>query len=144
MDDRYFNEVALSGIIYSIFGCNNGNIGIGLKCKRNSRVDSKNIVYISLRINQNLYNIYKDFFVKEKRIFIRGYLNSYSDENKILNYIIVTEIYDNVNDFLNGKVGTHIRYDPDGMMVWNGKRCESEIATEEEQEEIKQILKEYE
>ena len=37
----------------------------------------------------------------------------------------------------------HIRYDPDGVMVWDGKRCEKEIPTEAEQQEMEQLLSEF-
>ncbi len=59
-----FNEVKLSGIISSIFECNNGNyIAFGLTCKKYFNNKNNNQVYVSLRIYKDLYNIYKDFFI---------------------------------------------------------------------------------
>ena len=44
---------------------------------------------------------------------------------------------------LNGRKSPHIRYDPDGVMVWNGKRCESEEPSEEESKEMEELLKDF-
>ena len=48
----------------------------------------------------------------------------------------------NINNKYNNK-NNIISYDEDGTMLWNGKRCESNIATEEEQKELKEILSNY-
>lgn len=74
-------------------------------------------------------------------MFIKGYLNSYSTSNNIKLFIIVTDISDNKEDILNGRKSSHIRYDPDGVMVWNGKRCESEDPSEEESKKNGRIIK---
>ncbi len=55
----------------------------------------KRKVYSSLNINRNLYEIYKDFFVKGTKLFIKGYLNSYSSNNNIRLFITVLDIADN-------------------------------------------------
>lgn len=44
---------------------------------------------------------------------------------------------------MNGRKAPHIRYDPDGVMVWNGKRCERIQPTDEELQEMEELLKEY-
>ena len=54
-------------------------------------------------------------------MFIKGYLNSYSTSNNIQLFITVTDISDNKEDILNGRNSPHIRYDPDGVMVWMEK-----------------------
>ena len=83
------------------------------------------------------------FFIKGTKVFIKGYLNSYITNNKIQLFITVTDISNNKEDILNGKREPHIRYDPDGVMVWDGKRCEKEIPIEEEQQEMEQLLSEF-
>ena len=47
---------------------------------------------------------------------------------------------------MNGKKGPHIRYDPDGVEVWDGKRCEANILEEDDPEYLKMVemLKEFE
>ena len=133
------NEIIISGIINNITDNNQVYIKFVLKTTKYN----KSYVYSSLNINRNLYTIYKDFFVKEKKVFIKGYLNSYSTNNNIQLFITVTDISDNKEDILNGRKSPHIRYDPDGVMVWNGKRCESEETSEEESKEMEELLKDF-
>lgn len=133
------NEIIISGIINNITDNNRDYIKFGLTTLKYD----KNKAYSSLNINRNLYITYKDFFVKGTKVFIKGYLNSYIINNKIQSFITVTDISNNKEDILNGKSAPHIRYDPDGVMAWNGKRCEREIPTEEEQKEMEQLLSEF-
>lgn len=144
-NEQSFNEIRLSGIINNVFHCSNDKyIAFGLTCKKYSKNESNNQVFASLRIYKDLYNTYKDFFVKGKKIYVKGYINSYSDANKrICNFITVTEIFDNAIDLLNGKKVPHISYDYDGVMLWNGKRCEAIPPTEEERKEMENILSQY-
>ena len=133
------NEIVISGTINNVMDNNQDYIKFGLTTLKYD----KRKVYSSLNINRNLYITYKDFFVKGTKVFIKGYLNSYITNNKIQLFITVTDISNNKEDILNGKREPHIRYDPDGVMVWDGKRCEKEIPTEEEQQEMKQLLSEF-
>lgn len=133
------NEIIISGNINNITDNNQDYIKFGLKTIKYNN----SYVYSSLNINRNLYTIYKDFFVKEKKVFIKGYLNSYSTSNNIQLFITVTDISDNKEDILNGRKSPHIRYDPDGVMVWNGKRCENEEPSEEELKEMEELLSQF-
>lgn len=133
------NEIIISGTINNITDNNNQYIKFGLTT---IKYDNGK-VYSSLNINRNLYEIYKDFFVKGNKVYIKGYLNSYSSNNKIQSFITVVDIADNNDDILKGKKAPHIRYDPDGVEVWNGKRIEKIPPIEEELEEIENLLKEY-
>ena len=133
------NEIIISGIINNITDNNRDYIKFGLTTLKYDKTN----VYSSLNINRNLYITYKDFFVKGTKVFIKGYLNSYVTNNKIQLFITVTDISNNKEDILNGKREPHIRYDPDGVMVWDGKRCEKEIPTEAEQQEMEQLLSEF-
>ena len=103
----------------------------------------KRKVYSSLNINRNLYEIYKDFFVKGTKVFIKGYLNSYSSNDNIKLFITVLDIADNEDELINGRKGPHIRVDPDGVEVWNGKREEITPPTEKERLEMEELLKSY-
>ena len=133
------NEIIISGTINSITDNNNDYIKFGLTTLK---YDGRK-VYASFNINRNLYEIYKDFFVKETKVFIKGYLNSYSTNNKIQSFITVTDIANNQDEIMNGRKGPHIRLDPDGVEVWDGKRCEAIPPTEEELKEMEELLKEY-
>lgn len=83
----------------------------------------------------------KIFFVKGTKVFIKGYLNSYSSNNNIRLFITVLDIADNEDELINGRKGPHIRVDPDGVEVWNGKREEITPPTEEELEKMENLLK---
>lgn len=46
----------------------------------------------------------------------------------------------NKNNMIRNNVGPIISKDTDGVQLWNGKRCESEPMSEDEQKEIKDWL----
>lgn len=130
------NEVKLSGNINNIIDNGNMYIKFGLTCYKSDN----NFTLVSLNIHRDLYNKYKDFFVKGNTIFVNGYLNSYKDKNNH-NQTFITVL--DVSNNINGNKEPHIRYDEDGVMVWNGKRCESIPPTPEEKKEMEDLLNEY-
>lgn len=135
-----YNEILLSGEINNII-INNRYITLGLTCKKYSPNENSNIVYASLRVYKDLYENNKGLFLLEKSVYLKGYLNSYSDKNKTIhNYVTVTKIegYDFISS--NGPV---IEEDYDGVMLWNGKRCESVPLTEQELTELEELLKPF-
>ena len=133
------NEIIISGTINSITDNKNDYIKFGLTTLK---YDERK-VFASFNINRNLYEIYKDFFVKGTKVFIKGYLNSYITNNKIQSFITVTDIANNQDEIMTGRKGPHIWLDPDGVEVWDGKRCEAIPPTEEELKEMEELLKEY-
>ena len=135
-----YNEILLSGEINNII-INNKYITLGLTCKKYSPNKNNNVVYVSLRVYKDLYENNKGLFLLGKKVYLKGYLNSYSDKNKTIhNYVTVTKIegYDFIS--ANGPV---IDYDYDGVMLWNGKRCEAVPLTDEELAELEELLKPY-
>ena len=121
------NELTISGTINSICESDFDKeyIKFGMTIKKYSKREEK--VYISLNVKSDLYNIYKDLFLKDNFIYIKGYMNSYVDKNKnIKSFITVTDVGESYREIMNGKATPYIRYDPDGVMVWNGKRCEAD------------------
>lgn len=142
-EDINYNEIIISGLINNITDTNDKYIKFSMVSKKFTTNENKN-VYVGLNISRELYNIYLDYFYKGNKVFVKGYLNSYIDRNKDIKlFISVIDISDNPNNIRNGRSEPHIRYDPDDVMVWNGKRCESEESTEDEQEEMKKLLSEY-
>ena len=133
------NEIIISGTINNVMDNNQDYIKFGLTTLKYD----KRKVYSSLNINRNLYEIYKDFFVKGTKVFIKGYLNSYSSNNNIKLFITVLDIADNEDELINGRKGPHIRVDPDGVEVWDGKREEAIAMTEEELEKMENLLKDF-
>ena len=143
MIDKNINHVLLSGIIVNIKEGIGGYILFTMKCKKYS--ESKyNFVYVSLSIYEDLYNIYKDIFVKDNEIFIKGYVNSYVDNNRNYKmFISVIGVSKSYEQLIECKKTPYIRFDPDGVMVWNGKRCESTPLSEEELKEMDELLNEF-
>ena len=143
MIDKNINHVLLSGIIVNIKEGIGGYILFTMKCKKYS--ESKyNFVYVSLSIYEDLYNIYKDIFVKDNEIFIKGYINSYVDNNRNYKmFISVIGVSKSYEQLIEGKKTPYIRFDPDGVMVWNGKRCESTPLSEDELKEMDELLNEF-
>lgn len=133
-----YNQVLLSGEINNIL-INNKYITLGLTCKKYSLNENSNIVYASLRVYKDLYNSNKGLFLLGKKVYIKGYLNSYSDKDKkIHNYVTVTRVEGYDFESANGPV---IGVDYDGVETWNGKRLEPTLATPEEQAEMEELIK---
>ena len=143
MINKNINQVLLSGIIVNIKEGIGGYILFTMKCKKYS--ESKyNFVYVSLSIYEDLYNIYKDIFVKDNEIFIKGYVNSYVDNNRNYKmFISVIGVSKSYEQLIEDKKTPYIRFDSDGVMVWNGKRCESTPLSEEELKEMDELLNEF-
>lgn len=136
------NELTISGTINSICESdfNKEYIKFGMTIKKYSKREEK--VYISLNVKSDLYNIYKDLFFKDNSIYIKGYMNSYIDKNKIIkSFITVTDVGESYKEIMNGKATPYIRYDPDGVMVWNGKRCETDPWDFNNPEDVKKYKK---
>lgn len=143
MSELHCNQVILDGIIKSITVGKSGYYLLNvLTYKFNN--DKYKEVYVSISIHDNLYQIYKDLLFKENQVFFKGYLNSFrTKENKYTTIISITDIFESYEDLTKGKTGPHIRYDPDGVMVWNGKRCEAIPPTKEELAEMEALLKDF-
>lgn len=143
MDEINYNEVLISGIINVITDTNGKYIKFGLTTNKYTLNEDKK-VYVSLNISRELFNTFQDYFIKGNKVFVKGYLNSYINQNKkIQSFITVTDISNNPNEIIKGKSSQHIRYVPDGVMVWNGKRCEAIPPTEKELKELEELLKEF-
>ena len=142
-EDINYNEIKISGTINNITDTNDKYIKFGLTSFKYT-LNGKSNIYISLNISRKLYNTYKDLFLKGNKVFVKGYLNTYTDRfNKIQTFITTTDISTNPSDITSGRKEPHIRYDPDGIMVWNGKRCESIPPTEKELKDLEEMLKEF-
>ena len=142
-NDINFNKVLVSGIINAVTDTNDKYIKFGITTRKYTTKEDKN-VYVSLNIERELYHIYKDYFIKGNKIYVKGYLNSYIDRNKkIQSFITVTDVANNLEEIIKGRKAPHIREDVDGVLIWDGSRCESTPATLEEQKEMENLLSEY-
>lgn len=95
--------------------------------------------FYKVKLNEDLIRTYKNVIRLSNKIYIVGYLNSYIKDKQNICYIFPKEIK-LVDENNNALYGT----DYDGVEVFNGVRCETILATEEEQEEMKNMLKEFE
>lgn len=95
-----------------------------------------NSSFYKIRLNEELMQKYQNLILKGNSIYVCGTLNSYKKGTSIVYYINPREIKDSKVE--NNK--TKIDYDLDGVMLWNGKRCESEATSEEEQKELEELL----
>lgn len=100
--------------------------------------------FYKIRLYNDLIKRYQNILFKGNNIYVNGYLNSYRKDTRVIYYIYPLEIKELDNNYtLEEPLSPTITYDSDGVMVWNGKRCESEICTLEEQKEIEALLSEY-
>lgn len=142
-EDINYNEIKISGTINNITDTNDKYIKYGLTSFKYT-LNGKSNIYVSLNISRELYNTYKNLFFKGNKVFVKGYLNTYTDKfNKIQTFITTTDISTNPSDITSGRKEPYIRYDPDGVMVWNGKRCEAIPPTKEELQEMQELLSEF-
>lgn len=140
MLEKNINEVLLSGVITSVYQGIGGYTLFNMKCRKydGSKV---NVVYTNQSIREDLYYKYKDMIVKDSAVYIKGYINSYKDRNNNINMLVsVIEVSRTYGKIYNGRKAPYIRYDPDGVMVWDGKRCESTKLSDEELEELENLL----
>ena len=91
--------------------------------------------FFSVRVSKNMkYKLETNI-----EIIVKGIPKGFVDKNGYRqNYIHATEI----NGLETNKYDGIISYDTDGVMLWNGKRCESTLISREEQEEIDKLIKE--
>ena len=78
-EDINYNEIIISGIINKITDTNDKYIKFSMVSKKYTTNENKN-VYVSLNVSRELYNIFKDYFYKDNKVFVKGYLNSYIDK----------------------------------------------------------------
>ena len=71
--DINLNKVLLSGIINGIIDTNDKYIKFGITTRKYTTMEDKN-VYVSLNIARELYHIYKDYFIKGNKIYVKGLL----------------------------------------------------------------------
>lgn len=98
--------------------------------------------FFSAKIERTKVN--KDLFKIGSWVIITGIPKSYLDKSNNKNFYVFTlemkSARDKKQENSNGPI---ISSDKDGVMLWNGKRCESTPCTKEEQEEMERLLSEF-
>lgn len=97
-------------------------------------LDSK-LEYNNLNLSKRYLSLHIPVWTKEKKSLGQKYkANVYGNDQHNNKYKNKKEI--EVNN-------SPISYDTDGVMLWNGVRCESESCSEEELKELEELLKPF-
>ena len=96
--------------------------------------------FFSARISKILSNKY--ILDTNIEVVVKGIPKGFIDKKGYRqNYIHVTELNGcNLNEDIFEKI---IDYDKDDVMLWHGKRCESEPYSDDEINELEQLLREF-
>ena len=89
-----------------------------------------------------IYKEYKDLIVIHEEIYVKGIPGGYIDKKGIKQNYIHVDVINDVkvkNELIENNT---ISYDSDGVMLWNGKRCESTPLSKKEEEKIDKLIKE--
>lgn len=89
-----------------------------------------------------IYKEYKDLIVIHEEVYVKGIPGGYIDKKGIKQNYIHVDVINDVkvkNELIENNT---ISYDSDGVMLWNGKRCESTPLSKKEEEKIDKLIKE--
>ena len=148
---KYSNQITLVGIVSKVLKKGNSiwfDICQNNKFKNNNGEQKIETSYFSARIDNERYKKFEDLIQKGKLIYIYGYPKSYVSNNIKKFYVNVIDVIDlkkendvELNITKENNVVPNISYDMDNIMLWNGKRCEVTPCTDEEQQEMDEIIK---
>ena len=88
-----------------------------------------------------IYKEYKNLIVLHEEIYVKGIPGGYVDKKGIKQNYIHVDVINDVkvkNDLIENN---NISYDSDGVMLWNGKRCESTPLSKKEKNELDELIK---
>ncbi len=145
------NNIVVGGIISRISYQNKDRNIINFEVARNSKYMSKDgtieneTSFFSAIIDSNLLEKYKDIFKVGSKVVVFGIPNSYFDNKKRKCFCIRAFKLESLDSFLEKQenTGPNISFDTDGVMLWNGVRCEITKMDKDEEQELKDILSEY-
>lgn len=147
----FIDKIILEGNISRINDNNNDNF-IWFDICKNEKYKNKNgeeqevTSFFSAKVERNKIKN-NDLFKVGSWIVITGIPKSYLDKNNYKKFYIFTLDIIGMKEFQNQKQkekkDSIFSYDDDGVMLWHGKRCESEECTPEELEEMDKLLSEF-
>lgn len=144
---NFIDKIILEGNISRIYDNQTDNLVWFDICKNEKYIDKlgeEHTVssFFSAKIERS--KIDYDLFKVGSWIIITGIPKSYIDKNNNKKFYIFTLELKNAREKIKEeKNSPTISYDTDGVMLWNGKRCESESCTPEEQAEMEELLREF-
>lgn len=143
------NKIELIGKITSLsyeqYDINNKKF-IFFDIVQNNKInDSQTSSFYKIKLSSELISKYKDIVKVSNNVYINGYLNTYIKDNKNIYYIFPKEmkLLDKDYKLEDEKKTPIIDYDIDGVMLWNGVRCESKRMTDKELQEMETLLNDF-
>lgn len=155
MLENYFELIGNESKINSEHITENGkkflwfDVCINKKYIEKTGLEKKVPVFFKIKIYEKQYSKYSDLLTIGKWIKIKGCLNSYIDKNNNYTLNLIAFSISDMQQELEQKQENRdkkeptISYDTDGVMLWNGKRCESKMASESEIKEMEEMLREF-
>lgn len=131
------------------YACNSyfsKELNVGTKTISNSISKLKKLGFIIVKYNNKERYIYINpkIVSEENSKVSEKYLPDTKEENYQQKRRYNKKKNNNINNYNNFKNSEpEINYDSDGVMLWNGKRCESVPCTPEELKEMEELLSEY-
>lgn len=146
-----FDKIVLEGNISRISN-NQTDKYIWFDVCKNEKYKDKNgemqeiASFFSAKID--ISNVNTEIFKVGSWVILSGIPKSYIDKNNIRQFYIHVFELSSAKEYIDNKSKTdnskaNITYDTDGVMIWNGKRCESETASPEEIKEMEEMLSEF-
>ncbi len=143
----FIDRIILEGNISRIYDNQTDNLIWFDICKNEKYINKQGeeqtvSSFFSAKIERN--KIDNNLFKVGSWIIITGIPKSYIDKNNYKKFYIFTlDIKDAREKIKEEKNTPIISYDTDGVMLWNGQRCESEPCSPEELAEMEELLKDF-
>lgn len=146
------NNINIEGVISRISNkYQNKNITFFEIARNNKYIQDgfvkKDTSFFSAVIDNDLLENYRNIFKVGQKVIVSGVPNSYFDKEgrkcftiRVFKMCLSSKYKSDVVDY----GGPKINFDTDGIMLWNGKRCESVPMNPEEEAKLKDILSQYE
>lgn len=144
MENTIFNSINLIGNISSISDEKILPSGKKYKffdiCQNNKHLDKTNASFFSVRISEDQFNKYDYLLKVGNLICLKGKIKSYLTKDMIRKIYIYPE---EIKEVKIKEKQSKISYDKDGVMLWNGERCESSSYSSDEINEMEVLLSEF-
>ena len=109
-------------------------------CQNDRYLDKNNTSFFSVRISEDQFNKFESLLKIGNLISLKGKIKSYLTKDMIRKVYIFPEIISEVKSKDNI---CKISYDSDGVMLWEGQRCEATLYDSNEVNEMEELLCEY-
>lgn len=105
---------------------------------------NKDTSFFSAIIDLKVLDEYKNLLKVGNKVVVTGQPRSYFDKEKKKCFSIrVNKIIDERLYHEEEYSGSKLSFDKDGVMLWNGKRCEATPMNHREEKELREMLEKY-